>query len=271
MDSSDINSEQPLGRDDATGTDTPPDAKVPAQRGPAPSETGASEAEETTPGMPGGPPPEEERYWKAGRLEAMPIRKLPKAPPSIHLLGPTVLLVALGVGMGETYMWPRLVILFGPEIRWLFLIGLTLQAVVMLEMSRYAMATGESIFFGAARVFKPIMWFFFAAAMMMYIWPGHLSAGAAAFENVTGIPWQVTAIVGMLAVGVVFTMAKVIYNLLENVLSVCIGVLVIGSAIVAAMVGQFSDVVDTLTGMVAFGYMPDQALTAAWFPVIIGS
>ncbi|WP_344748089.1 Nramp family divalent metal transporter, partial [Streptosporangium vulgare] len=84
----------------------------------------------------------------------MPIRTLPDAPPSIHILGPTVFLVALGVGMGESYMWPRLVLLFGPEIRWLFLIGVTLQAVVMLEMARYAMATGESIFFGAARVFK---------------------------------------------------------------------------------------------------------------------
>ncbi|WP_169733892.1 Nramp family divalent metal transporter, partial [Crossiella equi] len=76
----------------------------------------------------------------------MPIRKLPDAPPSVHLIGPTVFLVALGVGMGESYMWPRLVLIFGPEIRWLFLIGVTLQAVVMLEMARYAMATGESIF-----------------------------------------------------------------------------------------------------------------------------
>ena len=132
-----------------------------------------------------------ERVWAAGKLEAMPIRKLPDAPPSIHLLGPTVFLVALGVGMGESYMWPRLVLVFGPDIRWLFLIGVTLQAVVMLEMARYAMATGESIFFGAARVFKPIMWFFFVVAMLVYIWPGHLSAGAAALEKITGIPWTV--------------------------------------------------------------------------------
>ena len=56
--------------------------------------------------------------------------------------------------------------MFGPDIRWLFLIGVTLQAVVMLEMARYAMATGESIFFGAARVFKPLMWFFFVVAIL---------------------------------------------------------------------------------------------------------
>ncbi|MEU8354975.1 Nramp family divalent metal transporter [Nonomuraea sp. NPDC048882] len=201
----------------------------------------------------------------------MPIRKLPDAPPSVHILGPTVFLVALGVGMGESYMWPRLVLLFGPEIRWLFLIGVTLQAVVMLEMARYAMATGESIFSGAARVFKPLMWFFFIVAIAVYIWPGHLSAGAAAFEEITGIPWVVTAVAGLILVGVVFTLAKVIYNLLENVLSLLIGALVLGTAVVAAMVGSWSDVVSTISGMLSFGYLPPEAMSAAWFPVIVGA
>ncbi|MFG1943743.1 Nramp family divalent metal transporter [Nonomuraea sp. NPDC048826] len=201
----------------------------------------------------------------------MPIRKLPDAPPSVHILGPTVFLVALGVGMGESYMWPRLVLLFGPEIRWLFLIGVTLQAVVMLEMARYAMATGESIFSGAARVFKPIMWFFFVVAVLVYIWPGHLSAGAAAFEQITGIPWMVTAVAGLILVGVIFSLAKVIYNVLENVLSLLIGTLVIGTSVVAAMVGSWNDVVSTITGMFAFGYLPEEAMTAAWFPVIVGA
>ena len=63
-----------------------------------------------------------------------------------------MILVALGVGFGETYLWPRLVIVFGPDIRWLFTVGVLVQTVVMLEMARYAMATGESIFFGAARI-----------------------------------------------------------------------------------------------------------------------
>ncbi|MDP4507243.1 Nramp family divalent metal transporter [Nonomuraea turcica] len=201
----------------------------------------------------------------------MPIRTLPDAPPSVHILGPTVFLVALGVGMGESYMWPRLVLLFGPEIRWLFLIGVTLQAVVMLEMARYAMATGESIFSGAARVFKPLMWFFFVVAIAVYIWPGHLSAGAAAFEEITGIPWVVTAVIGLILVGVVFSLAKVIYNVLENVLSLLIGALVLGTAVVAAMVGSWGDVATTITGMFAIGYLPPEAMSAAWFPVIVGA
>lgn len=213
----------------------------------------------------------EERVWHAGKLEPMPIRKLPEAPSAVHIIGPAMVLVALGVGLGETYLWPRLVILFGPNIRWLFLIGVTLQAVVMLEMARYAMATGESIFFGAARVFKPIMWFFFIVAILVYIWPGHMSEGAAALEHITGIPWLLSAIVGMILVGVIFSLAKVVYNLLENLLSILIGLMVVGSVVSAALIGSATDLLHTITGLFHFGYLPDVAMTKQWFPVIVGS
>jgi hypothetical protein len=56
----------------------------------------------------------EEKVWHAGRLEPMPIREMPEPPASLHILGPAMILVALGVGLGETYMWPRLVLVFGP-------------------------------------------------------------------------------------------------------------------------------------------------------------
>jgi hypothetical protein len=201
----------------------------------------------------------------------MPIRELPKAPPSMHILGPTVFLLALGVGIGESYQWPRLVLVFGPEIRWLFLVGVTLQAFVMLEMARYAMATGESIFFGAARVFQPLMWLFFVTALLVYIWPGHVSAGAGAFEEITGISWKVTATIGLLLVGVLISMAKVIYTVLEKILGFLIGALVLGTSVVAAVVGSWGDLSGAITGMFHFGYFPDSMMTAAWFPTVVGA
>src|SRR3954454_20697127 len=129
------------------------------------------------------------RVWRAGgKLPPMPIRKLPEAPQAAHIMGPAMILVALGAGLGETFLWPRLVIVFGPNIRWMFLVGVALQTVVMLEMARYAMATGESIFFGAARVGRPINLVFFLPGIAVYIWPGHISTGADALESLTGIP-----------------------------------------------------------------------------------
>jgi hypothetical protein len=214
---------------------------------------------------------EEEKVWHAGRLEPMPIREMPDPPPSLHILGPAMILVALGVGLGETYMWPRLVLVFGPEIRWLFLIGVTLQAIVMTEFARYAIATGESIFFGAARIAKPFMWFFFAVAILLYIWPGHVSAGADAFEMMTGVNWVIAAIIGILLIGVIYSFAHIVYNWVENLLTFLVGFMVVGSAIVAALVGTFHDVWLTIYGLFTFGYMPEAALTPAWFPIIVGS
>jgi hypothetical protein len=228
-------------------------------------------------GAPGGTTEEvqEERLWHAGREEPMPIRELPEAPASLHILGPGMLLAALGVGLGETYLWPRLVILFGPDIRWLFFIGVTLQAVVMLEMARWATATGESIFFGASRLWRPIMWLFFAIAILVYIWPGHVALGAQAFESLTGITWYVPAVIGLILIGIIISMAKIVYNVVEMILTTLIGVLVIGSAIVAALVGNLAFVWSTITGLFAFGYVPEGVLTgpraATLFPLIVGA
>ena len=202
----------------------------------------------------------------------MPIRKLPEAPESAHIFGPAMILVALGVGFGETVLWPRLVIVFGPEIRWMFLVGVIVQTIVMLEMARYAMATGESIFFGAARIAKPLMWFFFVVAMLVYIWPGHISGGAENLEILTGIPWQLSASIGLLIIGIMFTVVSVIYDLLESLLAILIGILVIGSAIVGAIVGSLSDLGAVMLGLFRFDVgFPPNSLTAQWFPLVVGA
>ena len=227
---------------------------------------------DTPPATTGVAGPTDGRVWHAGKLPPMPIRKLPEAPQAAHIIGPAMILVALGVGFGETYLWPRLVIVFGPEIRWLFTVGVVVQTVVMLEMARYAMATGESIFFGAARVFKPLMWMFFAIAILVYIWPGHISGGSEALEEITGIPWQLSASIGLIVIGIMFTVVTVIYNLIEGLLAFLVGVLVIGSAIVGSVVGSLSDLGRTLAGTVRFDTgIPDEAFTAAFFPIVVGA
>src|ERR671914_497522 len=213
-----------------------------------------------------------ERVWRAGKLPPMKIRKLPEAPAAAHLLGPAMILVALGVGFGETYLWPRLVIVFGPDIRWLFTLGVLVQLVVMLEMARYAMATGESIFFGAARVWQPLMWMFFAIAALVYIWPGHISGGAEAVEEITGISWQASATVALIVIGIMFTVVRFVYNFIEGLLAIAVGVMVIGSAIVGAFVGSLHDLGVTLAGTVRVDtWIPSEAFTAAFFPVVVGA
>jgi hypothetical protein len=214
-----------------------------------------------------------ERFVPMGREAPLPIKPLPEPINWLHILGPGMVLTALGVGLGETFMWPRLVVVFGPEIRWLFLVGVTIQLFVMLEMARWTLATGESIFFGAARIHRAVMWFFWAAAVFIYIWPGHISLGAQSLSTVLGgdIQWTWLAIAGIVLIALVLTFAPVVYSVVETVLSVLIGILVIGSALVAAMVGTPGEMWDTIRGMFAFGYWTADMGTKAWFPIIVGS
>jgi hypothetical protein len=213
----------------------------------------------------------EERTVAMGSEEPLPIRPLPEPLKPIHLLGPGMALTALAVGLGETFLWPRLVIVFGTQIRWLFLIGVTVQLVVMMEMARWAMATGESIFFGAARIHRVVMWFFFVTGILIYIFPGHVALGAQSIETLWGINWVPTAIAGLIVIGLILTFSKVVYNVVETVLTTFISILVIGSAIIASLVGELGDVGSTITGTFAIGFVDPEWFTVAWFPIIIGS
>ena len=193
-----------------------------------------------------------ERTVRVGGQEELPLRPLPPPLKPVHLLGPGMALTALAVGLGETFQWPRLMV-FGPNVRWLFLIGVTLQLVVMIEMARWAMATGESIFFGAARLHPIVTLFFFVTGVLVYIFPGHVALGAQALESLWGIPWVPTAIAGLVLIGLILTFSKIVYNVVETVLTVFISILVVGSAIIASLVGSLSDVGSTITGTFAIG------------------
>jgi hypothetical protein len=54
-------------------------------------------------------------------------------------------------------------------------------------------------------------------------------------------------------------------------MTVLMGILVIGSAVIAAIVGSLDSLSGTITGMFHFGYLPDSLMTAAWFPILVGS
>jgi hypothetical protein len=69
-----------------------------------------------------------------------------------------------------------------------------------------------------------------------------------------------------------FTVVTYIYNLIESLLAFLVGVLVIGSAIVGAIVGSLSDLGRALLGTVRIDTgIPAEALTATWFPLVVGA
>ena len=212
------------------------------------------------------------KNWPAGGLEPMDFGKpLPEPPSHMSFFGPGMVLVALGVGMGELFMWPRLVMLFGANIRWLFFMGMLSQVFAMMEIARWTMSTGESAFMAAARVWKPFMWFFWILSVGTYIWPGHISLGAGAIETMFGIPWMITAIVGIILMGIILTFAPVAYEAVEKILSIIIAIVVASGFITAAVVGTASEWWSAVSGLFAFGWTTPKLMTAEWFPVLVGS
>src|SRR3990167_4265836 len=81
-------------------------------------------------------------------------KELPPALSLKKLIGPSFIILGLGLGSGEIILWPYLTSKFGMGIIWGALLGLTFQFFMNMEIERYALINGESIFVGFARNYK---------------------------------------------------------------------------------------------------------------------
>ena len=84
---------------------------------------------------------------------ALPLdtRDLPPTPPFRRLIGPSFIILGLGLGSGEIILWPYLTSNYGLGLVWAIVIGVTMQFFINMEVGRYALIHGESIFVGFAR------------------------------------------------------------------------------------------------------------------------
>src|SRR3989338_2634047 len=106
-------------------------------------------------------------------------KPFPQAPPLRRLIGPSFILVGLGLGSGELILWPFLSSNYGMGIIWGAFLGITFQFFINMEIERYALITGESVFVGLARKlgkFAPI-WFIFST-LIPWMWPGIVASSA---------------------------------------------------------------------------------------------
>src|SRR3990167_6521526 len=151
------------------------------------------------------------------KLNPLKINKLPSPPRSIlQLLGPSFVLIGLGLGTGELILWPYLVANWGLGIIWGAALGITLQFFLNMEIERYALVNGESIFVGFARLFKKLPYWFIASTLIAWSWPG-FAAGAAEVLKPFGIEHTEYVAIGMLVlVGLILTFGPVLYKTVET-------------------------------------------------------
>lgn len=146
------------------------------------------------------------------------IKHLPSPPKFKKLLGPSFILLGLGLGSGEVILWPYLSSNYGMGIIWGALIGITMQFFINMEVERYALINGESVFVGFARLLKFLPAWFIISTFLGFGWPGIGLAGAQLLSSVLGISnthWITVAI--FLLIGILLTLGKVLYQTVERI------------------------------------------------------
>lgn len=157
-------------------------------------------------------------------LDEHKIKEMPEPPRFRTLLGPSFILLGLGLGSGEVILWPYLTANFGMGIIWAAVLGITLQFFINMEIERYSLVRGESIFVGFARKFKyaPI-WFIFST-LAGFVWPGIVAAAAKLIGAVFGVTETHFIAIGMLLLmGLILTLGPVLYKTMEKFSMLLIG------------------------------------------------
>jgi hypothetical protein len=151
------------------------------------------------------------------RLEKLEKRDLPKAIGLRKLLGPSFILLGLGLGSGELILWPYLAANWGMGIIWGAVLGISFQFFLNMEIERYTLVTGESVFVGLARKLKmtaPI-WFIFST-LIPWMWPGIIASSGTIIAHILGIEYSsIIPIVLLVLIGVALTLGPVIYRTQE--------------------------------------------------------
>ncbi len=151
-------------------------------------------------------------------MKELKIRSLPFPLPLKMLIGPSFILLGMGLGSGELILWPYLSSKYGLGIIWGAVVGITFQFFINMEIERYALINGESIFVGFARKFKRVapVWFILST-LIPWMWPGIIASSASLLAELLGISYgPIIPIILLILIGLILTLGPVIYKTLEK-------------------------------------------------------
>src|SRR3989344_6888808 len=150
-------------------------------------------------------------------LKPLEINPLPQPLALKKLIGPSFIILALGLGSGEVILWPYLSANYGLGIIWGALLGITFQFFMNMEIERYALAHGESVFVGLARELRWISFWFLLSTFIPWVWPGIIASSAKLFGTVLGVgETKYLAIIFLVVIGLILSMGPILYKTVEN-------------------------------------------------------
>lgn len=144
--------------------------------------------------------------------------EMPPAWPLRKLIGPSFIILGVGLGSGELILWPYLSSNFGLGIIWAAVLGITFQFFINMEIERYTLITGESIFVGLTRKYgKFAPFWFILTTLVPWMWPGIAAASATVFAASFGIKYSgLAGIILLIILGGVYSLGSVVYKTQER-------------------------------------------------------
>lgn len=156
-------------------------------------------------------------------IPPLKIGKLPEAPKLLKLIGPSFIILGLGLGSGEIILWPYLSSKYGLGIIWGAILGLTFQFFMNMEIERYALINGESVFVGLARKLRKLPFWFLISTFVPWVWPGIAAASAKFLGHALGTSdTKFLAIAFLVAMGLILSLGPILYKTVENLQKILI-------------------------------------------------
>lgn len=151
------------------------------------------------------------------------IKKFPQVIALKKMIGPSFIILALGLGSGEVILWPYLVSNYGLGVAWGAVLGITFQFFINMEIERYALVKGESVFVGIAKFFPKSIYWFIISTFIGFGLPGIVAASAqviAAVFGVTNFKWLAIAL--LIIIGIILTVGRTVYGMMEKITKIII-------------------------------------------------
>lgn len=150
-------------------------------------------------------------------LKPLEVNSLPEPLSIKKLIGPSFILLALGLGSGEVILWPYLSANYGLGIIWGAILGISFQFFMNMEIERYALAHGESIFVGLSRKIRLISFWFLISTFIPWMYPGIAASSAKFLGTVVGIKDTHFLAMGILIIiGIILSLGPILYKTVEK-------------------------------------------------------
>ena len=182
------------------------------------------------------------------------LKDLPSPPSLKKIIGPSFILLGLGLGSGEIILWPLLTSTHGLGLVWGMLLGITIQFFINMEIERYALIYGESVFVGFKKLLRWLPAWFIFSTFISFGWPGIGLAGATVISHIFNInnPQLIATIVFIL-IGLILSFGRSIYKTTESLQKILIFIGVPFIIILTLYLAGSQDLIALTQGLVGQG------------------